>query len=272
MSGHARISRTRGSALLLVLWLSLLLSAILLAVVVLAQAQIRAARHEVEAARTQEILRSALDVAAFDTALIGRTALSEFPRSIRIADQMVTVDLSPSQALLDINMANDEDWIALWVRLGETEAQARQLADHILDWRDPDDQPRPFGFEGSAGEHSTLNRPFSSVEELSRVEGVSPQRLACARPYVTALGGTRLPELDDLQGVEARTMDGLRAVFRARIAGPAGRVESMTGLALFAEGQDRPFEWVSFGVDRPYSDACGQAGTTALDTQPDAWH
>ena len=75
MSGVARISRSRGSALLLVLWLSLLLATILLAVAVLVQAQVRAARSEVDDTRTREILRSALDVAAFDTALIGRTAL-----------------------------------------------------------------------------------------------------------------------------------------------------------------------------------------------------
>ncbi len=272
MPGRGRISRTRGSALLLVLWLSLLLATILLAVTVLAQAQIRAARHEVDTARTREILRSALDIAAFDTALIGRTALSDFPRTITVAGQSVLVDLSPSQGLLDINLANDEDWTALWVQLGETEPRARQLADHILDWRDPDDLPREFGFEGGTGDRQTLNRPFSSVEELARVEGVTPDRLACVRPYVTALGATRLPELDDLQGVEALTMDGMRAVFRARITRAGGRMDSMTGLALFAQGQDRPFEWVSFGVDRPISDACGQAGTSALDTQPDAWH
>jgi general secretion pathway protein K len=272
MSGVARISRSRGSALLLVLWLSLLLATILLAVAVLVQAQVRAARSEVDDTRTREILRSALDVAAFDTALIGRTALSEFPRTISVAGQRVTVDLSPSQDMLDINLANDEDWIALWVRLGEPEAEARRLADLILDWRDPDDQPRAFGFEGGDGERRTMNRAFSSVEELSRVTGVTPRRLACVRPFVTALGGTRLPEFDDLQGAQALTMDGMRTAFRARMAGPGGRTESMTGLALFAAEQDRPFEWVSFGVDRPYSDACGQAPTTALDTQPDAWH
>ncbi|WP_203292331.1 type II secretion system protein GspK [Maricaulis parjimensis] len=257
---------------MIVLWLSLLLSVILLAVTVLVQSQIRVARFEREAAQTREILRSALDIAAFDTALIGRTALAEFPRTISVAGQTVLVDLSPSQTLLDINLANDEDWMALWIRLGESETAARRLADHILDWRDPDTLPRALGFEGSDGDHAPQNRPFVSVEELGRVAGVNPQRLACVRPYVTALGATRMPELDDLQGAEALTMDGMRTVFRARVTGRGGRVESMTGLALFARGQDRPFEWVSFGVDRPLSGSCGEEAMSALDTQPDAWH
>ena len=272
MSGPARISGSRGSALLLVLWLSLLLAAILLAVTVLAQGQVRTARVELEQTRTREVLRSALDVAAFDTALIGRTALSEFPRLIMVGGEGVLVDLAPAQSRLDINMANDEDWVVLWVRLGETPQTARRLADTILDWRDPDDRPREFGLEDATGDTRPMNRPFSSVEELSRVRGITHQRLACLRPYVTALGGTRLPELDSLQGAEALTMDGMRAAFQASINRPGRSVESMTGLALFAEGQDRPYEWVSCGEDLSEATGCGDGPTTALDTQPDAWH
>ena len=257
MSGPARISGSRGSALLLVLWLSLLLAAILLAVTVLAQGQVRTARVELEQTRTREVLRSALDVAAFDTALIGRTALSEFPRLIMVGGEGVLVDLAPAQSRLDINMANDEDWVVLWVRLGETPQTARRLADTILDWRDPDDRPREFGLEDATGDTRPMNRPFSSVEELSRVRGITHQRLACLRPYVTA---------------EALTLDGMRAAFQASINRPGRSVESMTGLALFAEGQDRPYEWVSFGEDLSEATGCGDGPTTALDTQPDAWH
>ena len=54
------------------------------------------------------------------------------------------------------------------------------VADAILDWIDSDDEPREFGAE--SGDYSAMmyappNGPLSTVEELLRVRGVTPQLL-----------------------------------------------------------------------------------------------
>jgi general secretion pathway protein K len=253
----------RGAALLIVLWLSVLLATILLAVSVLVQAQLRGARIDRERLQSDEVLMSAMDVVAFDTALIGRTALQDLPRTIRVGESSVTVSLAPAHHILDINMANDEDWQALFIRTGESPAVARRLADRILDWRDPDTTPRDFGLETNPSQGNAVamngNRPFLSVGELIQVRGMTQAKLACLRPHLTALGGTPLPELDDLAGRESGTMDGARVAFSATRRRPNGVVDEMTALALFREQHRRPFHWVSFGDDRPPRGECASA-------------
>jgi hypothetical protein len=56
------------------------------------------------------------------------------------------------------------------------------IADAILDWLDPDDEPREFGAEveyysGLTPAYGTKNGPVDTVEELLLVRGVTPQLL-----------------------------------------------------------------------------------------------
>lgn len=250
----------RGAALLMVLWLSVLLSVLMLGVAALAQSQLRTARIGEQRLHSDEALQSALDIVAFDMALVGRTALNDLPRTVTVGEHRVLVSMAGAQRALDINMANDEDWIALFTRLGEDPAVARRLADQILDWRDTDTAPREFGYErltpSQGVSDSPQNRPFLSVGELGRVRGITTARLNCLRPYVTAIGATRPPALDNLQGRDAATMDGLRVALRAELRRPNGIVDRRTALALFREEQRRPYHWVSFGDDRPEAGHC----------------
>lgn len=263
-AGHCR-QHEAGSALLIVLWLSLLLSTILLATAVIVQTQLAAARQARTTVASDEVLRSALDIAAFDLALAGRPGLGDFPRTISIGDQSVTVRVRPPRATLDINLANDDDWIALFTQLGETPQDARRFADRILDWRDADAIPRAYGDEGRSGNHGgdggqVANRPFVSVAELAMVRGISVARMNCLRPYLTVLGGTPPPRLETVAGADAATADGMRVAFEARLMSSDDRVETLTGLALYRAAHRRPFEWVSFGDDAPQFDRCGPDG------------
>lgn len=58
------------------------------------------------------------------------------------------------------------------------------LADTLVDWIDPDSEPRPGGWETDA-----KNAPLSSVDELLLVKGVSAEIYAKLSPYVTIFGG-----------------------------------------------------------------------------------
>lgn len=258
-----------GSAIIFVLWMSVLLAIILAGVMAMTQTELRLAAGRRTLLADREAMLSALDLVAFDTALVGRSYIASLPRDVEVDGVVVRVGLAPAQTLLDINMANDEAWIALFVALGEPEFAARRLADQILDWRDNDDTRREQGAERAdypAGSlKSPENRPFISVAELIQVRDMTPQRLACAAPFLTVFGGTPAGEADALALDLAATMDGVRVAYQARLRRRDGAVTDLTALALFGADQHRPFNWVAFPVEEftggcdPANSAGGQA-------------
>lgn len=255
----------RGSALIFVLWLSAILAAILLAVTALAHNQMRLAAAERDVLARNTALRSALEVVAFDIAQIGRSHLAALPAAVEVGDYIIVVGPGPGQRRLDINMANDADLQALFIRLGESEAMAQTLSDQILDWRDQDDRTRSRGAEAAAYQTRPAdrpqNRPFQSVEELQHVLAMTPRRFACYAPYFTVLGGTPAPARDsDSFGPDTR-IDGMRVSLRAELADANGNRHALTGLAEFETASDRPFLWVAFGEDRLHNLTCPQGET-----------
>jgi general secretion pathway protein K len=246
--GHKNLSE-HGAAIVFVLWMSVLLAVLLAGTAALVQTQLRMVSSRRDAFVRDESLMSALDIVAFDTALVGRTYISSLPRTVDINGFSVSVRLAPTHARLDINMANDEDWVSLFTFLGESDAASERLAEQILDWRDGDTQSRENGAEAedypAGGGKQPGNRPFFSVGELIQVRDMTAQRLACLSPYVTVFGGTADPVLDNL-GDQADSMEGVRVAYRAELQRPDGRSAHLTGVARFGSSGRRPFEWVGF--------------------------
>ena len=80
--------------------------------------------------------------------------------------------------------------------LGVAEDEAAALADRILDWRDPDDLAGLNGAEdpdyAAAGlPYGAKDGPFSSVEELRQVLGVTPDLYARLAPELTVDSGAQ---------------------------------------------------------------------------------
>jgi len=240
----------RGSAIVFVLWISVLLALLLAGASALVQTELRLAGNRRDVLQRDASLMSALDLVAFDTALVGRSYISSLPRSVQINDESVTVRLAPSHQKLDINMANDEDWIALFTYLGESEGASLRLADQILDWRDNDTNRRDQGAEAedypAGGDKTPANRAFISVGELIQVRDMTRQRLSCLSPYVTVFGGTPDPVLTLIGDDQSNSMEGVRVSFLAEQEREGGHIDRLTGLALFGSNSRRPFEWVGF--------------------------
>jgi len=240
----------RGSALVFVLWISVLLALLLAGASALVQTELRLASSRRDILKRDASLMSALDLVAFDTALVGRTYISSLPRRVQINNGSVTVRLAPSHQKLDINMANDEDWMALFTHLGESEGASRRLADQILDWRDNDTNRRAQGAEAedypAGGGKEPANRAFVSVGELIQVRDMTRQRLSCLSPYITVFGGTPDPVLTDIGNDQTHSMEGVRVSFLAEQDRGNGHMDRLTGLALFGSNGRRPFEWVGF--------------------------
>jgi len=71
------------------------------------------------------------------------------------------------------------------------------LTDALLDWLDPDDEPRPAGAEtsyylGLSPPYPAANAPLDSLDELARVKGFTVDMVGRLRPFVTAHGERKL--------------------------------------------------------------------------------
>lgn len=97
---------------------------------------------------------------------------------------LVRFGLTDEASKININTAPVEQLVALITPFidEEDEWTAEQIADAILDWRDADRQPRPFGAEAEyysllPTPYAVKNGPFDTVEELLLVRGMTADLL-----------------------------------------------------------------------------------------------
>jgi general secretion pathway protein K len=98
---------------------------------------------------------------------------------VRLGPGTFNVKLTDCERKFNINAA-DPIILAQALKLcGVDVSEAGQITDSILDWIDPDDQPRPSGAEsdfylGSNPPYQAKNGPLDDLTELMLIRGVSP--------------------------------------------------------------------------------------------------
>ena len=179
---------TRGSALLMVLWLMAALSAIGLAVASNVRGETERTETNVDDARSYFVARGAIERAALHV-LWGRGYAGDgsgpvyfvqgMPAmDLAFPDASVHVDIIPETSRLSLNSSKPEDLYRLLVVLGVPEDRATEIAAAIVDWRTPinPDQPSPFDAFYLSQSPSFLPRhsSFQENEELLLVRGITP--------------------------------------------------------------------------------------------------
>jgi general secretion pathway protein K len=192
--------RQRGIALILVLWLTVLLTAI-------GASFAFGMRHEALSAR------NAVDVAMARAAADGAIERTVYELSRpRVADAWVadgsthawtdgavalTITAVDEAAKIDVNTAPDALLTSALMQVGGADAAtAARLVDAIDDWKDADDLKRPNGAEApdyqAAGlKYGPANAPFETVGEVSRVLGMPPALFARLAPSLTVYSRAR---------------------------------------------------------------------------------
>ncbi len=102
----------------------------------------------------------------------------------------VNVSLLDVSGKIDINNASDLLLKGLLKSAGMDDEKSAAMLDAIVDWRDPDDLKRLNGAEEAeyqdAGlKHKPANAPFETVEELQRVLGMTPALYASLADALT---------------------------------------------------------------------------------------
>lgn len=193
----SRHNSKKGSALLMVLWLTAALSAVGLAVANNVRSETERTETNVDDARSYFIARGAIEQGALHI-LWGREYLNEDGSSLYYVNGMPSMDLTfpggdahveviPEASKLSLNETRPEDLWRLLLALGVDGERATQLTAAIVDWRSRADPLNPSPFDGFYLSQTPSFIPrhasFLENEELLQVKGMTAELY-----YGSALG------------------------------------------------------------------------------------
>lgn len=193
----------RGAALVLVLWLVALLTALVGAFALSARIEYLQQRVQDDSGRAQEIGRAGVAYAMSRLrADPQRPAWQPDGRTYRWSFDGARVDIrvEDESGKVNINLADPALLQALLQGAQVPEAEAARLAGAILDWRDADDLSPPGGGAEAADyvaaglPYRPRNARFETLGELQRVLGMTPDLYRRLRPSLTLHGRLARPD------------------------------------------------------------------------------
>lgn len=230
------MTRMRGAALLLVLWLVALLTALVGAYALTARMEALQGRVGSRGAMAQEIARAGMEYALVRVAdrnpethwqPNGRAYAWRFDGhevQVRIIDETGKVDLNQAEVPL---------LSRLMQALGEPPDTGDALAAAIVDWRDADDLSQPVGgaedgdYAAAGRPYRAKDAPFETIAELEQVLGMTPGLYARLAPFLTLYSGRGQPDATYAQGpvLVAMGMDATAWLAQREAAGAAGALQ-----------------------------------------------
>lgn len=224
--------RMRGAALLLVLWLIVLLTALVGGFALLARIEGLQGRALTRGLVAENVARAGVEYALTRVALTDprrQWRADGRPYRWRFADADVEISLIDEAGKLDINQADVPLLGGLLRALGVDQGQAERLASAIADWRDTDQLTQPAG-GGEDPDYASAGLPygakdaeFESVAELQQVLGFTPAIYALLEPHVTVFSGRARPDpaFASAEVLDALGMDGQDVLAQRRRWDPA---------------------------------------------------
>lgn len=175
----------RGVALVLVLWVLVLLTTMAISMSTTQRLELNMAANLTQERQARALVDAGIEFMALQL-LLQRTGPEEekwkadgMARPWRFNDRTVYVAATPENGRIDVNVATPEMLEELLRSVGLEDAQAAQIRDAILDWRDADDQRQLNGaedpqYEDAGRPYGAKDAAFASVEELRMVLGITP--------------------------------------------------------------------------------------------------
>ena len=251
----------RGAALVLVLWLIALLTAVVGAFVLSARVEQLQQRVQDDAGRAAQVASAAVAYAMWrlrsdplrppwqPDGRLYRWRFDDAQVDLRIEDETGKISLNLADApLLD----------AFLQALGEPPERARQLAGAIIDWRDADDLSPPGGgaekpdYVASGLPYGPRNRNFETVGELQRVLGITPALYARMQPMVTVYSRASRPDPRFARAPVLTALGLDAALLLAQRESEQAAEEAGTGAQAFVSGSG------TYSIDCRITDAAGR--------------
>lgn len=229
------MTRQGGAALLLVLWLIALLTALVGAFALNARIEALQGRVLSGGLQAQEVARAGIEYALVriaDTEPTTRWTPDGRTYPWRFAGSELQIEIVDETGKLDLNQAQAPMISALLQALGVERAPAEGIAAAILDWRDADLLTQPSGgaedpdYAAAGLPYGAKDAPFESVAEVEQVLGMTPEVYARIEPYLTLYSGREQPDPTYAPG----------PVLSALGLDPAGYLAQRSGTAAIAPG------------------------------------
>ena len=226
----------RGAALLLVLWLVALLTALVGAYALTARIEALQGRVGSRGAMAQEIARAGMEYALVRVADRNpETHWQPNGRAYawRFDGHDVQVRIIDETGKVDLNQADVPLLSRLMQVLGEPPDASDALAAAIVDWRDADDLSQPGGgaedgdYAAAGRPYGAKDAPFETIAELEQVLGMTPDLYARLEPFLTLYSGRGQPDATYAQGpvLVAMGMDATAWLAQREAAGAAGALQ-----------------------------------------------
>ena len=197
------MKRCRGVALLLVMWLTMLLAAVVGAFALTAQMEKLQGRTLSRGVVAEQAARAGVEYAL--TRITEQDPKRQWQADGRDYDwafdgAQVRITIIDESGKVDLNAADVGLLTRLFSVVGVDQAQAADIAAAIADWRDVDDLVQPQGGAedpayASAGlPWGAKDAPFDTVAEVEQVLGMTPQIYAKVAPLLTVYSGQTRPD------------------------------------------------------------------------------
>ena len=186
----------RGFALLVVLWAVVLLSLLATQLTAAGRTEVQLAANLKAAAAAEAAADGGILEAAFhllDPA--SRWAADGRNHEVQAPGARIVLRIDNEAGKVNPNLAEPPLLQALMRHLDADQKSAEGIADAIADWRYPGAQPRPHGakapqYRAAGLDYEPPGTPFSSVDEVGAVLGMTPALLDRMRPYLSVLTDT----------------------------------------------------------------------------------
>lgn len=228
--------RQAGAALLLVLWLIALLTALVGVFALTARVEALQAKSLSGGLQAREIARAGVEYALLRTTHVDpATRWVPDGRTYRwyFAGANLEIAVVDETGKVDLNQAPTPLLASLMLALGLPRGQAERLAANILDWRDGDSLTQVGGgaedrdYAAAGLPYGAKDAAFESVAEVEQVLGMSPEIFARLEPHVTLSSGRAQPDISYAQAPVLLAMGldpALQATQRAGTQAPGGPV------------------------------------------------
>jgi general secretion pathway protein K len=189
----ARRRRSRGFALLIVLWTLVLIAFVVAHITASGRTEVRIAENLVDNAVARAAADGAISAAIFNLSNPRpeqRWPLDGAPRPLAVGNSRIALRLEDEASRINPNLASPQLLQALLQTLGANPQIAQRLAGAIAEWVGTAQDPRPpeavLAYYRAAGlDYQPPGAALESLDELGRVLGVTPAVLAALRPHLS---------------------------------------------------------------------------------------
>jgi len=186
-------------ALILVLWVTVLLTVIAASFALSARTEGVQARMVYDTTKARYLAEAGLHRAVYE--LRNPDPDSRWMADGRVykmnfAEAEIEIKITDETGKIDINLASDELLVGLFASLGISEDEALMLTERVIDWRDNDnikgmDGAEDDDYEAEGYKYGAKDALFDTVPELQQVMGISYEMYKKLEPAITVYSGAR---------------------------------------------------------------------------------